>query len=291
MKKKCSFIIGSGSSLLDLTDNEKEYLNNEPNTLAMNKYLLFATKVGVIPKNLFLADKLFPAQMVVDKSLQIAKSTNSSMRFYLHKYYRDFYGPYRKSAPLNLEFQANGLKCLVIGFLKRLKLFYKHKYFVGYYKNMVDIEYFKFGQSSDEIYWAESLSNNLYFYRGSLTTAINLAYLIFPSTDIYLLGVDLNSNISFYADEVGKISKYERRADAGHKQRMEMASHFGKHATALPYMGMPGIHTVIPLIAAELNKKGVKLYCCNQKSLLVRDGLCPYRSLSECYGQSIDSNR
>lgn len=67
------FILGSGSSLLELTSDERAFLNENP-TLAMNKYMLFWDILGIWPTYTFLADTHHPAAEVLTRSIEeIAK--------------------------------------------------------------------------------------------------------------------------------------------------------------------------------------------------------------------------
>lgn len=44
------FILGTGESLLTLTDEEKEYINNS-NSIAVNSFLIFQDLIGITPKS------------------------------------------------------------------------------------------------------------------------------------------------------------------------------------------------------------------------------------------------
>jgi hypothetical protein len=279
--KSCSFILGSGESLLNLKTKEKALLNAHPHTLAMNKYLLFYEKIGVLPKDFFLADCQFPAHLVANRSLKIVSKLKNNLRFYLHTYYQDFFGPpdlinhYTLKTFPSILFFKNGL-------LKRLKVLKNHHYWIDLKPYRTQIKYFDCDFSSTVLNWSESLDQTLYFYRGSLTTSINLANIIYPETDICLLGVDLNSKNSFYESEIAKLPEFEKHADPRHAERMKMSLRSGKHATILTYNGAPGIQSVMPDIVKILKRRGLNLFCANPNSYLVKEGICSYRSISSC---------
>jgi hypothetical protein len=121
-----SFILGSGASLLRLTNLERSLLNRHPCTLAMNKYLLFHEKLDIIPSDFFLADRQFPSHLVADRSLKVASKIKEKITFYLHSYYSDIYNPLLNwKTPENrwLHRSDSVLKCLI----KRSKILLKHK--------------------------------------------------------------------------------------------------------------------------------------------------------------------
>lgn len=64
------FILGSGSSLLDLTQGERDELAKLP-TIAMNKYLLYWDIIGIWPTYVFLADFHQPAPEVLTRCVEL----------------------------------------------------------------------------------------------------------------------------------------------------------------------------------------------------------------------------
>lgn len=256
--KDC-FIIGSGSSLLDLTPEEKDYLNNHPYTLAMNKYLLFYEKIGVIPKALFLGDFHFPTHKVFIETIEKAKQINPQPIYYVDDYYQKLLKEPWKYWRWNLE--------------ERYKLYQKSNYIAPLNINYSHLKFFSAKlRDRPEFIWAKTFKDELFFQRGSLTTAINLAYLIYPECDIKLIGIDLNKNPSFYEEEL--------------KQRLDLTDHkndlrskeSGYHATVVKTRRGTVIDR-FPSIQRELTKQGRKLLCCNPDSLVVKQGLCNYVSI------------
>lgn len=259
-KKEC-FIIGSGSSLLDLTSEEKEYLNNHPHTLAMNKYLLFYEKIGVIPKALFLGDFHFPAHKVFTETIEKAKKINFQPVYYVDDYYQKLFKEPWKHWKWNLK--------------ERYKL-YKNSNYISPW--LVNYSYLKFFSAKlrdhPKFVWAKSFQDELFFQRGSLTTALNLAYLIYPECDIKLLGIDLNKNPSFYDEEIKK------RPDLTDHKNDLRAKKAGYHATIVK-TPQGTVLDRFPLIQKELAQQGAKLLCCNANSLVVTKGLCDYAPIMD----------
>ncbi|MDJ0660020.1 MAG: hypothetical protein QNJ42_11105 [Crocosphaera sp.] len=254
-KKEC-FIIGSGSSLLDLTTEEKDYLNNHPHTLAMNKYLLFYEKIGVIPKALFLGDFHFPAHKVFLETIEKAKQINPQPIYYVDDYYQKLFKEPWKYWKWNLK--------------ERYKLYKKSRYLSPLMVNYSHLKFFSAKlRDHPKFIWAKTFEDDLFFQRGSLTTAINLAYLIYPECDIKLLGIDLNKNPSFYEKEI------KQRSDLTDHYNDKIARKGGCHATVVK-TPQGTVLDKFPLIQKELSQQGTKLLCCTPDSLVVTSGLCDY---------------
>ena len=128
-------------------------------------------------------------------------------------------------------------------------------------------------RNASEFYWAESLDDQLYLNRGSLTAAINLATAGFGSTTIKLVGVDLNSEKSFFAEELAETKRYY---DPLHDP---LAAQAEKHATAVQLPGIEPIQAVLPQVVEHLAGRGVELVCCSAGSLLCQEAICPYEPL------------
>jgi hypothetical protein len=261
MKKKC-YILGSSESLLRLSNEEIQFLNSHPNVLAMNKYLLFYKLIGVYPKDFFLIDTQFPGPKVLQESMKIAQGNDTKVRFFIGEGFRQIFQPSLQQLPSYLK--------------SRLKYIIRNKFFVPFRMSYSPVQYFKFKKGNDfaSLQWANTFDEELCFYRGSLTTAINLCYLIYPECDIYLLGVDLNTPNSFYQKEIQKSSDLVDSNSA-------IQTKTNRHATALQTNGFPGIEQYLPKIVDRLRGKGINLYCCSKESLLVKEGICEYRSVIE----------
>jgi glycerophosphoryl diester phosphodiesterase len=255
--KEC-FIIGSGRSLLNLTDREKEYLNEHPYTLAMNRYLLFFEKIGVLPKAMFAADSHFPAPKLIFQTIQKIQYLGSDITYYLDEYYRKlFVIPPQESVwarkQRDKSFEQHGYVA-PLGFDYSKLVFFKHQFAV----------YSGFS-------WAKTLKEPLYWFHTSLLTAINLANIIYPNCDIKLLGIDLQGPQSFYHEEIMK------KPEMLDKHYNRSLKELGQHPTAVATT--PDGRTMFDAlnkIVPELEKLGTKLLCSNPSSKLVIDSICKY---------------
>ena len=255
-----AYIFGGGPSVLDLTPAEQEYLNRHPYTLAMNRFLLHWEMTRVLPKVALLSDKGAP-HLLFDL-IRKAKGAHAPVVLYINGHYR----PYLWGSPGDL---ARGL-------LRRGLSLKAKRGWIPYVLARPPITYLNLTQlqpPEDPIPWATGLDQPLYWYRGTLTVAINLAALLYPGTDIKLIGVDMGF-ASFFESEVQHpaiIASYSR--DELHRRAKET----DVSSTVMPEAdGSPGILAALPKVREVLQRDGRELYCCNPQSMLVTEGICPY---------------
>ena len=84
------YLLGSGASLLELTDQDKAYLANQP-VVAMNKYLMFWEKIGLWPTHTYLADGHYPGPVVYESVRKLYQQSNRPLHFLLSQFYRATY--------------------------------------------------------------------------------------------------------------------------------------------------------------------------------------------------------
>lgn len=268
--KQVAYILGGGPSLLNLTDAEKAHLNQHPNTLAMNKYLMFWEMVGVVPKQMMQTDFGSPiAKIVASETLRIRQEIAPTMTYYTHPSLTRFF------------FKPRTLRAWLHAVRRRWRFRQQHGYWIPLNLVYDHIVYIDVAIDSDDFSFAQSLDEPLYHYRGSLTSAINLAAILFPQADIKLLGVDMNGYSAFYEMDPMPVDlpRYHRYRSYGLKKQTQHHQESRKrdiHVTAATEAGKPGVQTVIPHIRTALQQQGRDLYCCNPQSLLVVEDLCPY---------------
>ena len=254
------FVLGSGASMLQLTDEERAYLNTQT-CVAMNKYLLFWEVLRVFPTHFFLADIHYPALRVYEESVAAAAAGPRPIHFLLDQTFRKRYGTGPLKHLSNLYFRSKQIR--------------KHGY---HYDASVVAEpatYFKRVHKWDAPQeWGESLDDLMYFYRGSLSVLINLLTVLDLGKHIKLIGVDLKSHGSFFDDAIQ--AKPYLLDDY---MKMQKSGQVKKHMTAEQFQGMPGIQSKWPFIQSNVEQRGFQLSCCNPESLLVEEGLCPYATV------------
>jgi hypothetical protein len=288
MSRPTAYLFGSGPSLLDLTAEEKHFLNEQPQTLSLNQYLLHWQKVGVVPQNHLLADTQFPCIKIFVDTQRVIRDIGKPVTFYMNRSYLRYF-PNR----LHLGAWKHAIR-------KRWEVWRDFKYRVPLRirrDNLVPFsqvaeERYRHLLDANEWYWARSLEDPLYFFRGTLTSAINLAAIVWPESDIKLLGVDLNSYGYFFdpdhtlADAQADLEKNKRRVGEVSALHHQKSHQLNIHSTAVQYdvdekKSLPGIQSVFPRIREELARNGRRLFCCNPKSLLVTDGVCPFAPVME----------
>lgn len=245
-------ILGSGPSILKLTPDERARLSASPRVLAMNKFFLFRDLAGVSPRNLFLLDSHFPSPKVVLETVAQARGCDPPPVFWLSGYYRRLFSPARHPV-WNLR--------------ERAKLRREHAWSPPLSLAYPAARFFE-AETRERLgfRWARSLDEPLLFSRGSLTTAINLAAVLWPGRDIKLVGIDLVGAAPFY-DEA-----YRARPD------LQDDAYRGSLATGEHPTMTPNVHgTVVryfPRIREELARDGARLLSCSPDGALVRDGHC-----------------
>lgn len=272
MEHECVYILASGPSLLTLSEAEKNYLNAHPNTIAMNKYLMYWELVGVVPKMMFAADfGSHIAKIVAAETMKISHSFAKPIPYYLNQVLHDLLKP-----PRTPRQWWHGLRYCV-------RFWRNHGYWIPSRLNVSANRPIIVGDADDRGFaWAQTLRQPLYHHHGSLTTAINLAALLYPMADIMLLGVDMNGYHAFYEIEPFRpaLPRFERHQryhlvkETSHHQKSRQAN---VHVTAVTSEGKPGVQSVIPAIRERLQAKGRDLYCANPESLLVTEDYCPFR--------------
>ena len=243
-----------------MSPEERDHLNAHPYTLAMNKYYLFHEKTGIKPTALFQADTRFPSHRVVTETIAKARRSKKGPIYYLEAYYVNlFCKPYVHP---------------IWNFRERLKLYKSNKYITPLWIIYPRVRSFRHRQGVYEGFdWAKSLDEPLYWLHGSLTTAINLASVIYPGCNIKLVGVDLKAPEPFYDEE---LQASPHLIDAGYWRNKSMGQHFTAIASK---NGLTMLQGIKDLVKPELAKQKVSLFCCSKESLLVSEGVCEYKDI------------
>lgn len=273
-KSDTVFVLGSGSSLLNLTNKEKEYLNSQT-TIAMNKYLIFWEKIGVFPKYYFLGDIHFPAIKVFEESYKIIKNASRPIHCLLDESYNL---AYFNSLGQDLNFFQWTKKNIK----RQTILAFRDRYFYNPFVNIENVTFFKrHHRHNSPLAWADRLDDRMFFYRGSLSVLLNLISVLNMGRQIKLLGVDLTAK-NFFDEEI------KARPDLWDKwMRQQSGDSRNLHATALSRDGQGGIHTQWKFISLKLGERGFNVFCCNPDSLLVRENLCEYAPILDSFNLSL----
>ncbi|OCQ94471.1 hypothetical protein BCD64_07250 [Nostoc sp. MBR 210] len=205
---------------------------------------------------MFIGDFHFPAHKVFLETIKQARKLETQPTYYADQYYRKLFITPFEQPYWNLRTRYRLYRNH--RFLAPLSLFYKKlKFFKATLRDHPDF------------IWGESLNDELFFQRGSLSTALNLAYIIYPSCKIKLVGIDLTKPECFFEEEL------KQRTDLRDPYFDKLAQDAGRHFTAVPTIGGTVLDR-FPVIKQKLQSKGGDLLCCNPNSLVVSEGLAEY---------------
>lgn len=250
---RCVYVLGTGRSLLDLTDRERAWLRRQT-TIAMNKYMLFWDALDIFPTHYFLADLHDPAPRVLAETRAIVRRCGNPMHYLLDTGYEP-----TVCGDDAVEHHVNGNSGEHTNSRAHEQVTFFHR---PHCWAPLDGGAFP---------WARSLDEPMFFHRGSLSVLLNLIAVLQLGTRIKILGVDLNTSAYFFDDALRRRTDLHDdwyRATGTNPER--------SHATAVPHKGMPGIQASFPFIMEQLDEAGIECTCCNPHSLLVEQGLCPY---------------
>lgn len=254
MKNRECFVLGCGGSLLDLTEEEKNYINNCECVLAFNKYLIFHELVGIKPTHYLLGDTTVKSDLMFEETLKkCVTSYEEPIQFILHSSYKEKFEQY----------SANGRRLIkdICG-----DQFSDERY-SEIVKNAIYIERTDWLKGGD---WAHSLEDKIFHFRGSLSGAINICNILHPSYDIKLLGVDLNNHAYFFQEII------EAHPEKWGVFLNRLTPDSKEHETIVSFHGVGGIQDMFPFIRKNLSRSGSNLYCCNPESYLTENNIVPY---------------
>ena len=260
MKNKDIIILGSGMSILDLSEAEIQYINQCPVRIAINKFMAFYKKVNIIPTHVYYVDRY---QNSVILFLQYIfnicrKDKLKNLTFILGK-------------PLNHKRLFSNTLCL-----------YLAKQYLKFKKNnnnnlfLVPKKcYFEFISHQDWLEgneWSDSLDIPLFHYRGSLSTVLNYVSIKYPNQPIKLVGVDFNSPGYFFQKELEKLDFTWQDWTTSITKKEKT------HFSAMSYKGTT-IFDQFDFIIENLKRSGNEIVSCNSNSLLVTKKLVKYSSV------------
>ncbi|MBW2058247.1 MAG: hypothetical protein JRH07_16075 [Deltaproteobacteria bacterium] len=255
------FVIGSGASLNRITEDEAYYVNGAEAVISFNMYLIFWKRVGIVPTHHIMLDYVhnrFVYEMVFDTC---RKNGFWRTRFLLHRYWegRIYTDPavfyWRK---VKRALRGRGPTDMVV------------------VDSRLEIGYLDIGPWDRlEYLWGRGLDERLFHFRGTLTTAINVAHVLDPHATIKLLGVDLNTPDYFFQDQMPRLIRLKRKEGSSDLD-WEYNLRAGRHGTVLPYGELPPMTAAFPFIRQQVEATGGRIFCCNKESLLVEEGHLSY---------------
>ena len=231
-----TFILGSGKTMLDISNEEKDYINKSSLCVSLNKYLLFYEKIGIIPKFHYQLDGFDAIGRYVFKST-------------LDKI---------ESDPL--------LKDVIIVCGESLEDLIKERNIPYKLTNIhpASGQEWNKGEGYDleawfkRIGWSSDPWKDLFHFKGSLTSVINLVHAMEPTNKIKLLGVDMSTSEYFFQKEYVKDGRL-------HDWTYNIMSACNKHSNILEGVGGYSQEKCIPKIRGRIISTGGDLVVCNKK--------------------------
>jgi len=264
-------LLGSGLSILQLSKEEKDYINKCKYVIAINKFMAFYQKAGILPNYIYFHDKHENSFNFYRYIIEICKKDKLTGLTFLTN-------PIFAISPGFPLLYAIQLKIKRLIFRKNrnshytqwLKLYNKYGWFTYPGKShIVDFETSNYLEGGN---WAKSLKEPIFHFRGSLTSVLNLCSILFPSKEIYLVGTDFNNSSYFFEDEINQLD-FEWK-DFTHP----IVKDKGIHYSYQPVQGKL-MEDMFPFILNSLKQTGNELFCTNPKSLLVNSGIT-YKALN-----------
>ena len=260
-------VLGSGLSILELTEQEIQYINRCKVVIAFNKFMIFYKKSKIIPTHVYFLDFHDNNLQILKHLLNVCKEDNlDNLTFILHNRVKDMIFPHYTKR-LNILFKDFDLKKVFKG------------QFISYLRELKDIVLFKaatgpkkaeylFTSFNDWLQggeWAKTIAQSLYHYRGSLSSVLNYVTIIAPGKTVYLVGTDFNSSRYFFDKELNDLPFTTRDWTS------DIIKEHNKHFSVIEYQGTT-IFDKIPYILYEMKQHGNQLFCINNKSEMVLKG-------------------
>lgn len=252
----CVYVLGTGASLLGLTEEEKEYLRYQT-TVGMNKYLLFWHILDVYPKYAFMADDHYPAPRVVQESVLLSQQLGRPVHWLLNSMYEEIFG-------LSPE-RILAIRDVVTTF--------REDYCFDYRPDLVihPVTYFTKVPGNRYDGWATNLSERMCALGGSLTTLMNVLCVLDLGRTIKLLGVDLSTAKGFHDEEF-----LERRELHDVYTRLSLSQPEPCHFTLRGWTRTHPLAADLVHVFSHALASGYRVVCGNPESLLVQQGICEY---------------
>lgn len=154
------FLLGSGSSILELTESQKNQIRAGA-SVSMNRYVIFWELVGIWPSLHFLADSRGVGRQVFRRSLEIIRENDPADR---------------PTLLLESEFELLTPR------------------------DLPGVFFYRDDRRGSNCEFADSLEDPLFFHRGSLTSLLNLVSILRLAPKVRLIGVDLNRPGTFFEE-------------------------------------------------------------------------------------------
>lgn len=233
------FVVGTGSSLLTLTEEEIEYINSRP-CISVNRYVMFWDIVGIKPKYHIHLDLNEQTNSIIRGALH-GSSTLEELNWITTKEHLDLIKRFDSTIESRVKFTLVN------------KLRGRHAFADKF-------------DSSERLFWCSILGS-----------AINAIHILYPNSTIKILGMDGGPNTHFWAEDLVKnSSKYTDSMYALQKFFRPLKNLINSKRY---HNSKKMFEWGLPIILEYFNDKGIGIYNCNQTSDWVVNGQMKYRSV------------
>lgn len=295
MLEDCVLVLGSGTSILNLTQTERELLNTIKVKIGINKYAAFYELSAIIPTHIYFVDdydsssirmlnyifKLFRKNKIKKRTFIISENYKG---FIYNNYFMFIFSKQFNYLKLNIillfvKLARHSIKRFSINYFNNFNFFLNKKIKVNpidrynLLPNQSKIQYIKIQDSiSKGNKWAESISEPLYHFKGSFSTVLNYISILYPNKTILLAGVDFNSSDYFFEKELDELN-FETK-----DWTYEIRKTHNKHFSIIETHGIK-IDDELPFMLHKLVKSNNEIYSLNESSYLVKNNYVEYISL------------
>lgn len=268
-------ILGCGESILSLSEDEKNYINQCKYVIGINKFMAFYDISGIIPNYVYFHDELDNAVLMFkyivnkcnsDKLKGVTFFTNWRFKMLTSKLWL----PYFIYLKIRSFIKWNVLKN---------KTWRADKVYIGMPLKRITppvaskIISVKLSTYDSGGMWAKTLSDKLFNYKGSLSSILNICSIIAPNVPIYLVGNDFNGSKYFFQEKLKELQFDSTDYTS------EIVKREHRHMSFIPTNGGKTFSDQLPFIIKNLKRNGNELFCVNPDSLLVTEGHVEYKRL------------
>ena len=272
-------VLGSGSSIKELSKHEVEYINKCKTVIAINKFAAFYKLSGIIPTHIYFHD-FFGLEMFKFLVSRLKNKEFNNLKIYTNKYFRNYF--YSNNIQLltnifrDLFLRLYSLLILIFFRFKNSKVQERIVLFRNFAYEKVDSHItfvpIDVTNSINNFYWAKNIKEKIFHFRGSLSSVLNLVTILFPNRDVFLVGNDFNGSKYFFQNELEELGDFWKDFTT------PMVKNEGSHYSFQKIEGRT-IESAFPFIISEMKKTKNKLFCINEDSLLVRKNLVNFKRL------------
>ena len=273
-------ILGSGMSILELTENEIDYINKCKKVVALNKFAAFYKKSGIIPTHIYFHD-FFGLEMFKYVLQVLDKDNLKGISIYTNPFFHNLILTKKSHLLIRLfkdifVFRLKSLLILTMTLFKKNKFLEKTILFRNFnfinISGIKKIKSFVVKENPNNMIWAKSFNQEIFHFRGSLSSVLNIISIENSGCDIILIGNDFYGTEYFYEKELNELGDFWKDFT------YDLVKKNGLHYSFQKVNNLT-ISDGFLFINKNLNESFNKIFCNNKESLLVKENCVKYISI------------